>query len=108
MLANDYHIRRVGPRFASISFTKCPPTPLWPPLLSFYRMTVIYQDARDFQHSNDFIVENVLASSEDSIAKETHEVKPAFEVVVRTQGEFEEDYPDGGLMAWLIVAGVCH
>jgi len=70
-------------------------------------MTITYQDARDSQHSNDLTVESVLASSEYSISNETYEVNPACEVV-GTPETCEDDYPDGGLRAWLIVAGVRH
>lgn len=70
-------------------------------------MVVTDQGAYDSHHSNDPIMENVLSPSEHSISKETYEVRPACEVLGNTATS-EDDYPDGGLRAWLIVAGVRH
>lgn len=60
----------------------------------------------DSQHSHDISVENVRTSQDDSITKEKYEVEPVIEVV-KTMEDLDEDFPDGGLRAWLIVAGVC-
>jgi len=70
-------------------------------------MAVIRQETSTSQHSNDITVENKRTSSDHSISKETYEFDPACEVV-GVSGTSEDDYPDGGLRAWLIVAGVSH
>ena len=68
-------------------------------------MGVIQQEISASQYSNDVTADNNRTSSDCSISKETYEVNPACEVV-GTSGASEDDYPDGGLRAWLIVAGV--
>jgi len=60
------------------------------------------QERRTPQQVHDITAEDARTSSDQSISKETYEV----DSVVGTTGTSEDDYPDGGLRAWLIVAGV--
>lgn len=63
-------------------------------------------------HSNDITIGNARSSDvdENSIEKEKYEANADVEEVQGRRKEVlaEEDYPDGGLRAWLIVVGVCH
>ena len=68
-------------------------------------MSLIRQEKSAPQHSHDIAAEVARTSSDQSISKETYEVDPVCEVVGTTVTS-EDDYPDGGLRAWLIVAGV--
>ncbi|KIM36456.1 hypothetical protein M413DRAFT_78221 [Hebeloma cylindrosporum] len=51
--------------------------------------------------SDEHTAENVRTSSDHSIPKEKYEVDEP----VGISGTYEDDYPDGGVRAWLIVAG---
>jgi len=76
-----------------------------PSVLSISPMSVIRQEKSTPQQPHHVTAEDARTSSDQSISKESYEVDPIFEVV-GTTGTSEDDYPDGGLRAWLIVAGV--
>jgi len=76
-----------------------------PSVLAISPMSVIRQAKSIPQQSHDITAEDARTSSDQSISKETYQVDPVCEVV-GTTGTSEDDYPDGGLRAWLIVAGV--
>ncbi|PPQ91371.1 hypothetical protein CVT25_004138 [Psilocybe cyanescens] len=62
----------------------------------------------DSRHSHDITIENVRSSRADSAStsKEKYTVEPAVEVTsTKEKEETEDDHPDGGSRAWLIVAG---
>ncbi|KAF8147570.1 MFS general substrate transporter [Crassisporium funariophilum] len=61
------------------------------------------QDLYESRHSNDITAENVRISTDNSISKEKYEGDTVIEEI--REGESEEDFPDGGLRAWLIVCG---
>ena len=104
LLSMNRHIRAVTVHLTSFhrSLPLCPSPPS---ILAFNPMSVIRQETSTSQHSNDITVENKRTSSNHSISKETYEADPACEVA-GASGTSEDDYPDGGLRAWLIVAGV--
>ena len=74
-------------------------------MLAIRPMSLIRQERSTPQQPHDITAEDARTSSDQSISKETYEVDPICEVV-GTTGTSEDDYPDGGLRAWLIVAGV--
>ena len=64
---------------------------------------------KNSQHSNkDITVENVRVSSDgSSISKEKYDLEVQIPVEEISDKNTDDDHPDGGLTAWLIVAGVC-
>ena len=68
------------------------------------------KDDTHSHHSNDITIGNTRSSDVDqnSIEKEKYEANADVEEVPGRSKEVtaEEDYPDGGLRAWLIVVGV--
>lgn len=100
----DHHKRAATPHLAFF-LTNPPFSPIFPQLCSPSSMAVIRQNTSTSQHSNDITAETKRTSSDHSMSKETYEVDPACEVV-ENSGPSDDDYPDGGLRAWLIVAGV--
>jgi len=57
------------------------------------------------RHSNDITTENIPSEVDTWSTKEKYQAE-----VVETQGGLndDEEYPDGGLKAWLVVVGVCR
>ena len=66
------------------------------------------QRTNGLQHSNkDIAVENVRVSSDDSsISKEKYDLEVQTPVEEISDQNTDDGHPDGGLTAWLIVAGV--
>lgn len=74
------------------------------PPLSMVRCT------KNSQHSiEDITVENVRVSSDgSSISKEKYDLEVQTPVEEISAQNTDDGHPDGGLTAWLIVAGVCR
>uniref|UniRef100_A0A8H8CNK1 Uncharacterized protein n=1 Tax=Psilocybe cubensis TaxID=181762 RepID=A0A8H8CNK1_PSICU len=75
-------------------------------------MTSLHDEhLNDSRYSHDITIENVRSSRADSMSstsKEKYTVHSTIEAAStkdKEEGEVEDDYPDGGTRAWLILAG---
>ena len=86
-----------------------PSSPSSPPTTNLpYTMASHSQHTDESRHSNeDITVENVPVSNDgNSISKEKYDIEVQSPVIETLGQNSDHGYPDGGLAAWLVVAGV--